>query len=369
MPHHPIIWLLLSDKKGDNGQVHIIEEALEWPCVLKRIVVREKFIFGKPKVAATLYHIDKNASDSLQAPWPDLIITAGRRPANVALWVKQQSAGHTKIALVGKPSGRMNDFDLIIVSAENRFMPLDNVLAISLPLMRVDTDAVQQAAARQADQFSTLPRPLVGVMLGGPTGPYVFNQSVVSRLLTIANDIAAQGGTPYFTTSRRTPEWILTPLKDGLPAQAHFYDWSDKSADNPYLALLGLADGFVISGDSISMMVEVIRLGKPFSILDLPTSMLGSLDQWRRSFACWLFEPKKNTFIDPLRRLLAQLVYHSHLIRYTRDFRAFHKMLIGRGLANKSYQEFSPPTGKVPDDTKMVADRIYKLMRHSSNAR
>ncbi len=48
----PRIWLLLGDKKGDNGQVETIAEAIEsslgWHCERKRIKVLEPFVFGKP---------------------------------------------------------------------------------------------------------------------------------------------------------------------------------------------------------------------------------------------------------------------------------------------------------------------------------
>ena len=87
--HQPRIWLLLGDKKGDNGQVETIAEALEtslgWHCELKRIKVLEPFVFGKAKVGPTLYHIDQARSAALTPPWPELVITVGRSPANVAL--------------------------------------------------------------------------------------------------------------------------------------------------------------------------------------------------------------------------------------------------------------------------------------------
>ncbi len=57
------------------------------------------------------------------------------------------------------------------------------------------------------------------------------------------------------------------------------------------MGLLGLADRFIVTGDSISMMVEVTRLGKPLEILPLPCGLLGTLDQVRRSLARWLFNP------------------------------------------------------------------------------
>ena len=165
------VWLVLGDKMGDNGQVYTIRDALNWPVEIKHIKMLDQYVFGKPKVGPTLYHIDREASDALQPPWPDLIITVGRRPANVALWIREQSGGRTRIVLVGKPSGMMQQFDLIIASSENRFPPLPNVLPIALPLMQVDKAKVADAAAKWREPLAQYPRPLIAVMIGGPTGP------------------------------------------------------------------------------------------------------------------------------------------------------------------------------------------------------
>ena len=41
--------------------------------------------------------------------------------------------------------------------------------------------------------------------------------------------------------------------------------------DNPYLGLLAHGDRFVVTGDSISMLVEVARLAKPRIVLSGPS--------------------------------------------------------------------------------------------------
>jgi mitochondrial fission protein ELM1 len=361
-PRLPLIWLVLGEKQGDNGQAYTIADALGWPYELRRIRVLKPFVFGKPKVGPTLYHIDRDKSDKLEPPWPDLIITVGRRPANVALWIREQSGKHTTVVLVGKPSGMMNEFGLIVASGENQFPPLKNVLNVSLPLMRVDEAGVASAAAKWTDRFATLPRPLIGVLVGGPTNPFVFNQAVIDRLVEVAESITKSGGTAYVTTSRRTPVAVVDQLKDRLPSQAQLFAWEKDATDNPYLGLVGLADGLIVTGDSISMMVEVIRLRKPLAILSLPTSLLGSLDQSRRSMARWLFAPGGKSSAGRLRAGLARLAYRTGFIRHTRDFRAFHEMLVNRGLAVWVGQGFPPPTGQVPDDAALVVRRIKALM-------
>jgi hypothetical protein len=362
----PRIWLLLGDKKGDNGQVETIAEALEstlgWHCELKRIKVLEPFVFGKAKVGPTLYHIDRKLSAPLQAPWPDLVITVGRSPANVALWIQQQSGGHSKIVLVGKPSGMMERFDLIVISTEILLAPYPNVQRISMPLMRIDEAAVHKAADAWTAKFAELPRPLVAIMVGGPTNPFIYNAAVTDRLIDAANRVCAEGGTPYITTSRRTPTAIVGKLKTGLPEKAQLFTWSMEASDNPYMGLLGLADRFIVTGDSISMMVEVTRLGKPLEILPLPCGLLGSLDQLRRSLARWLFNPGYGNWQDGLRARLARLVYHSRFIRHTRHYPGFHQKLVDLELATWFGEPSRVPTGQYPDDVSDVVNRIQSLL-------
>src|SRR4030095_11663972 len=69
---------------------------------------------------------------------------------------------------------------------------------------------------------------------------------------------------------RRTPPNIVAALSANLPPNARLYPWTTDQNRNPYAALLGLADRFVVTGDSISMMVEVARLQKPLAIAPLP---------------------------------------------------------------------------------------------------
>jgi mitochondrial fission protein ELM1 len=256
----------------------------------------------------------------------------------------------------------MRHFSLIVASAETRFPPLSNVVPVSLPLMQVDASAVAAAAEVWRERFAGLPRPLVAMMVGGPTNPFVYNRTVARRLVAMAEDVVARGGTPYLTTSRRTPPSVVTALRAAVPPEARFFAWTPESQDNPYLGLLGLADGFIVTGDSISMMVEVARLRKPLAILPLPTGLLGGLDQMRRSWARQLFAPESGSFKDRLRGYLARMIYRSGVIRHTRDFRAFHQTLIDHGLAVWAGQGFPPPTGKVPDDLAVVVTRIRQLL-------
>ena len=359
-PTKPRVWLVLGDKPGDNAQVEIIAPALGWPCERKYVHMLPPWVQGKPRVEPSLHHIDIARSDVLEPPWPDLVITIGRRPSMVALWIAAQSGGRTRLVLVGKPSGMMERFDLVIAGAEAQLPPLANVLAITLPLMRVDPARLAAAGALWRERLATLPRPLIGFLIGGPTGPFVYDDSVAERLLALADQTVQDGGTPYLTTSRRTPAALVETLRARLPAAARLFHWTPDTADNPYLGLLATADGVVVTGDSISMMVEIARLGRPLAILDLPTGRLGALDQARRALTRRLFAP--GAAPGGLRQRLAALLHQSHLLTHTRDFRAFHRLLIERGLAVRAGEGFPPPRNAAPDDLALVVARIRSLL-------
>jgi hypothetical protein len=322
--------------------------------------MRAPYVRGKPRVRPSLHHIDRERSDPLEPSWPDLVITIGRRPSMVALWIARQSGGRTRLVLLGKPSGMMGRFDLVITSAEAQLPPLPNVLAITLPLMRVEATRIAAAVELWRPRFAALPRPLVGFLIGGPTGPFRCDGAVVERLLAEALEVVRHGGTPYLTTSRRTPAAVVAALRAGLPAGAGLFEWTPEAVDNPYLGLLGLADGFVVTGDSISMMVEIARLGRPLAIFDLPTGRLGALDQLRRSLTRRLLAPGAGP--GGLRLRLATALHRAHLLIHTRDFRAFHRLLIERGLAVRAGEPFRPARITAPDDLPLVVARIRALL-------
>ena len=361
----PRTWVILSDKHGDNGQVETIVDALPWQVEHKYVHMLPQYVLGKPRYRPSLDHIDPAQSDPLEAPWPDLILTVGRRPSMVALWIRQQSGNTTKIVLVGKPSGYMLDFSLVVASAENQMPPMHNFLPTTLPLMRVDAGDVAREAQAWEQRLSALDKPLIAMLIGGETNPFIMNRQVAEDLAATAHWIVDElGGTPYVTTSRRTTQEVIEVLRHNLPPQAVFYQWSAAAQENPYRALLGSADGFIVTADSVSMMVEVIYLHKPLAIFPLPGGWLGNIDQVRRSLAHWLFNPRQESLWDRWRHRLARGVYYLDYFKIlcaTRDFRAFHRLLVERGLAVWSGQPFRHPEAELPDDVGAVIKRIEAL--------
>ena len=353
----PRTWLVVGDKGGDNAQVATIAEQLPWPYETRFVAMRPRYVKGKPRVRPSLHHLDLEASDALEPPWPELIITVGRRPSLVALWIQQQAeqqAGHRpQIVFIGKPSARVDKFDLVVASSEVLLPAVPNVQQSSLPLMQLDQERVQQGVEAWAERFAALPRPLIGFLIGGPTNPFRYNRGMARRLSGLAHQVAADGGTPYLTTSRRTPEKFMRWLQADFPDAGRIYQWRPEDENNPYTALLGSADGLIVTGDSISMAVEVARLGKPLGVLMPGYSPWGHLDRLRRWATRWLMVE---------RPVLGRALYRAHLLGVTRDYDGFYETLIREGRAAWAGAELPMPEQPASLEVERVIARIRELV-------
>ena len=82
-PHR--IWLLTGAKQGDNAQAERLAETADLAFERRRLVLKPGYDLAKPRIEASLHHVDLARSDALKPPWPDLVLTIGRRMAMVAL--------------------------------------------------------------------------------------------------------------------------------------------------------------------------------------------------------------------------------------------------------------------------------------------
>jgi hypothetical protein len=353
------IWLILGDKAGDNAQVRIVADALGWPYALKQLAFRAPYVIGKPRFRSSLHHVDQARSDPLEPPWPDLVLTVGRRPSMAALWVKEQAQGRARLVVIGRPKRWLDRFDLVIAPPQFQLPRRPNVVPLALPLMRVDEAAVAAAAEAWRARCADLPRPLTALLVGGPTKPYRFDAAVAARLLDETSSVVRRdGGSLYVTTSRRTPPAVVQALEAGPPEAARLYRW-DGGGDNPYHALLGLADRFIVTGDSISMMVEVARLAKPLAIFALPEAR--HAPRLRSALGRGLTkleEGPAHAVVEPL----AEVLYRLRIAKYARDLSEIHRRLYASALAVPLGAPFRPPPSGVPDDLAQAAERVRTLM-------
>jgi mitochondrial fission protein ELM1 len=339
----PTVWVLTGHKAGDNAQLLALAEALGWPFEVKRFVYKRHEIVPNMLLRTTLAGIDKQRSSALEGPWPDLVLTAGRRNEPIARWVKKQSRGMARIVHVGRPWSSLDRFDLIITTPQYRLPVQANVLHNKTPLHRVTKERTARDAARWQARLQHLPRPFVTVVVGGSSPPYSFDDATAERLAREASVFAAErGGSLLITTSARTPSATIDALERNIEAPAHLFRWTRDARDNPYFAFLGLADAIIVTGDSMSMLAEACATRKPVYIFDLGEGK-GAMRKQTMQEAIATDSPRRRRklgFTD-LSGFLYSQVTKLGPSRLHRDIRNIHEYLVDSGRAVWLGEEFA----------------------------
>lgn len=264
----PRVWLLMGFRAGDNAQVAALAEALGWPCEIKRLRFRKYELVTNLLLGTTLAGVDRRRSDHLAPPWPDLVITAGRRNEPVARWIRRRSGGRTRLIHLGRPWAAIDCFDLVVTTPQYQVPDRPNVLQIAAPLHTVTPARLAAAAARWQAAFEHLPRPWTAVLVGGDSPPYVLDAEMARRLGRSVTELA-HGGTLLVTTSPRTRRDAAAALREAIHAPCRFHEWTPDDGRNPYLGYLALADAIVVTGESMSMVAEACATTKPVHVFDM----------------------------------------------------------------------------------------------------
>ncbi|KGE03976.1 ELM1/GtrOC1 family putative glycosyltransferase [Pseudohaliea rubra] len=276
----PAIWLIDAYRAGERGQVRALAEAaaaaLDWP--LETITPRYRSWAVWPHLfrQTSLAGLQHRSRCVFAPPWPGLVITAGVRNEPLGRWLRNASGGATRYIHVGKPWGRLDDFDLLVTTPQYRVPVHARVLHNALTVHGLEGQRLQRAGETWAARFAPLPRPWIGVLVGGDSGPYTLGRRAAVRLLEGAVARARDcGGSLLVTTSARTRPAVSEVLERGLAGSGgvdacpHFLHRYGASPDNPYAGILALADAFVVTGDSIAMLSEACGTGRPMALFDL----------------------------------------------------------------------------------------------------
>jgi mitochondrial fission protein ELM1 len=198
-------------------------------------------------------------------PFPDLLIASGRRAVPYLRFVKRASGGRTYTVFLKDPRTGPKTADFIWSPEYDRLRG-PNVLNTLTPPHRVSAERIETARTYPDPRLASLACPRVAVLVGGDSRHHRFSDEDVARLVIRLTDLAETGAGLMMTASRRTPQ-ALREAMIGLARRHRGFFW-DGSGDNPYVALLALADAIVATADSFNMIGEAAATGAPIMVFE-----------------------------------------------------------------------------------------------------
>ena len=262
----PTVWAVHDGKIGMANQVMGLAEAVGYPVIEKQVALRSPWRQLTPALWVHPMAALSMQGAALEPPWPDLLIACGRTVTALALAVKRLSRGRTFWVQVQDPRFARRHVDLMVVPRHDPARG-DNVVLTLGAVHWVRLERIEEDRARFAPCFADLPRPIVGVLLGGTNRVYRLDAAAVTTLGDQLAALSRQGFGIAITPSRRTSHAAVAALRQRLDGVA-YYLW-DGSGENPYFGLLAHADTLLVTGDSVNMVSEAAATGKPVQVIDL----------------------------------------------------------------------------------------------------
>ncbi|WP_168169372.1 ELM1/GtrOC1 family putative glycosyltransferase [Kushneria phosphatilytica] len=366
----PVVWLLLSEHAGDNAQLRALGKELNW-----RVVEKPPLIDFKPArlmllTRPSLRGVKAKQLGELKGPWPDIVMSTGRRTVNIARWIQRHSGGRTQLIWLGRPRAPLHWFDLIVTTPQYGLPAREHIHHNLLPLNRPPAvaDDVLKAWQRRLDH---LPRPWYGVLVGGTTSLQKFEAEDAREMLQTAAGLAEQhGGSLLITTSPRTPKAVIDALREELAVPSYLNEWQPQQQDHFHPALLALSDGFIVSDDSASMMAEAIRTHRPVWLYQLKPLPLSRRARRQARIVEWMNQRTRQTSARGTHRQqdwrgrFFDRLHSQGIVRTPRDLKHLGETLRIRGLCQPlqgaDQPAFQPPAMPVPDEMQATVEEIRR---------
>ncbi|XP_020233885.1 mitochondrial fission protein ELM1 isoform X3 [Cajanus cajan] len=273
-------WLPVSIHKKLDSIIRII-------CGKSRFQTPHKIGLSNV-LEADARHIAMMARETFHKDGPLLVVASGRDTISVASSIKRLAPENVFLVQIQHPRFHLNRFDLVITPRHDYYPltphaqrqipwflrrwvtpwepPGRNVALTVGALHQADSNALRAAASAWHDELATLPKPLLVVNVGGPSGNCPYGVDLANKLVVMLQNVLWSCGSIRISFSRRTPEKISKILVKAFATNPKVQIW-DGEGPNPHMGHLAWADAFVITADSVSMLSEACSTGKPVYVI------------------------------------------------------------------------------------------------------
>jgi hypothetical protein len=260
------VWIVTEGLAGTENQCLGVAEALAGKLpglhvIPLRVTLRQPWKTFSPWLGFEQWW---SFDPPFNPPWPDILITSGRKSIAAARFIKKESGGKTFTLHLQDPRIQPEEFDLVAVPAHDSLRG-KNVIVTGASPNRI-TPARLEEARQDFPHLETLPAPRVAVLIGGTSKTHRITPAIAERLLAQL-EVIGKDTSLMITTSRRTPESLKQALIQRFSGGRHLV-W-DGREPNPYFAFLACADTIIATNDSASMLSEAASTGKPVYMVKL----------------------------------------------------------------------------------------------------
>lgn len=199
-------------------------------------------------------------------PWPSVAIGCGRAAALFTRQLRSLSDRRCYTVQILDPRIDPAHWDSVIAPRHDRLTG-PNVLNPLGSLHPID-DAWLADGRESCPWLADLPRPRIGVLLGGPRKGLPLDATYAKRLADrLLAQQRTQGGSLLVLASRRTPPALLEAFRNALQGHAGLLWGGAADGPNPYSGVLGWSDRLVVTPDSVNMLSEACAVGCPVQTL------------------------------------------------------------------------------------------------------
>jgi mitochondrial fission protein ELM1 len=265
LPPSTTAWVLTDGKAGDTAICFGVVEALGLSPVLHKIAPRPPWSWATPFGPIDPREAPHRPGSPIAPPFPDLIVASGRRAVPYVRRIRAETRGQSFTAFMKDPYTGARTADVVWVP-EHDSLSGPNVIKTPLTPHRVTPARLAAARAAPLDVLARLPRPRVAVLIGGNSVNHRFARADIASLTEKLGKLARGGNSLMATLSRRTPPRLRAAIA-AVVARHEGYLW-DGEGDNPFIALLALADALVVTADSVGMVGEAAATGRPVLVFE-----------------------------------------------------------------------------------------------------
>ena len=308
-------WLVTEGFSGMENQCLGLAKALDLNFSFKRVNLYFPWKYLPANLCPPSLSILNKGTKSMNPPWPKILISCGRVGAIISRTMKRIIKKEIFSIHIQNPRINLKNFHLLVIPQHDRING-KNLLLSNGAIHHITPRLLKENKKHFCKKFSELPRPIAGVLIGGSSKAYKFDQPSSERLIKKLISLHKNTNCSFvISPSRRTEKWLTESIKDGL-GDIPKYIW-DKKETNPYIGILSSADAIIVTCESVSMISESCATGKPI----------------------YLFEYKGKS----------------------KRIKIFHEMMYKKGYAKPLGNSLEKWKYKIPNETEVIASQIKKI--------